>query len=51
MSAEQEPDPMGLVSLDLFKADSKSSKSPPNWKSLNGHRMENTKWVEKKKCI
>lgn len=32
--AEQEPDPIGLVRLDLFRADSKSSISPPNWNSL-----------------
>lgn len=35
MRAEQEPDPRGRVWLDLFRADSKSSRSPPNWKSLN----------------
>lgn len=36
MSAEQEPDPRGRVRLDLFRADSKSSRSPPSWKSLLG---------------
>lgn len=35
MRAEQEPDPRGLIWLDLFRADSKSSRSPPNWKSLD----------------
>lgn len=35
MRAEQEPDPRGRVWLDLFRADSKSSRSPPNWKSLD----------------
>lgn len=34
MRAEQEPDPRGRVWVDLFRADSKSSRSPPNWKSL-----------------
>lgn len=43
MRAEQEPDPRGPVALDLFKADSKSSRSPPSWKSLNQETADNAK--------
>lgn len=34
MRAEQEPEPRGWLLWDFFRADSKSSRSPPIWKSL-----------------